>query len=41
MTSAEVIVTLMGVSAIVWINWYFFVGAAGRTSQSKHDDQHH
>jgi hypothetical protein len=24
MTSAEVIVTLLGIGAIAWVNWYFF-----------------
>ena len=26
MTSAEVIVTLLGIGAIAWVNWYFFLG---------------
>jgi hypothetical protein len=41
MTSAEVVVTLVGVGVIVCINWYFFAGTAANASQSKHDDQHH
>jgi hypothetical protein len=24
MTPAEVIVTLLGIGAIAWVNWYFF-----------------
>ena len=29
MTSAQLVVTLSGLAAIAWVNWYFFV--AGRT----------
>jgi hypothetical protein len=39
MTSAEVIVTLLGVGAIGWVNWYFFAGTTEAASQRKHD--HH
>jgi hypothetical protein len=27
-TSAQIVVTLLGLAAVVWVNWYFFV--AGR-----------
>ena len=28
MTSAQIVVTLLGLAAVLWVNWYFFV--AGR-----------
>lgn len=31
MTPAEVLVTLAGVAAIVWVNWYFFVAGSRET----------
>jgi hypothetical protein len=27
-TSAQIVVTLLGLAAVVWVNWYFFL--AGR-----------
>jgi hypothetical protein len=27
-TSAQIVVTLLGLAAVVWVNWYFFI--AGR-----------
>jgi hypothetical protein len=27
-TSAQIVVTLLGLAAVLWVNWYFFV--AGR-----------
>jgi hypothetical protein len=27
-TSAQIIVTLLGLAAVLWVNWYFFI--AGR-----------
>jgi len=29
MTTAQVIVTLLGLAAIAWVNWYFFVAGRG------------
>jgi plastocyanin domain-containing protein len=29
MTTAQLVVTLLGFAAIAWINWYFFVGGRG------------
>lgn len=28
MTSAQIVVTILGLAAVLWVNWYFFV--AGR-----------
>jgi hypothetical protein len=28
MTSSRIVVTLLGLAAVLWVNWYFFV--AGR-----------
>jgi hypothetical protein len=28
MTSAQIVVTLLGLAAVLWVNWYFFI--AGR-----------
>jgi hypothetical protein len=27
-TSAQIVVTLLGLAAVLWVNWYFFI--AGR-----------
>lgn len=37
MTTIPVAVTLLGLAAIVWINWYFFV--AGRTAAAASTDR--
>lgn len=38
MSTAQIIVTLLGVCAIVWINWYFFLaGSAAVTAASGGD----
>lgn len=29
MTTSEVVVTLLGLAAIAWVNWYFFVAGRG------------
>jgi plastocyanin domain-containing protein len=29
MTSAQIVVTLLGLAAIAWINWYFFLASRG------------
>ena len=29
MTTAQVVVTLLGFAAVVWVNWYFFVAGRG------------
>jgi len=33
MTAAEVVVTLLGVAAIAWVNWYFFIAGKGVNSK--------
>jgi hypothetical protein len=35
MTGSEVVVTLLGLAAIVWVNWYFFVAGYSKGSPSK------
>jgi hypothetical protein len=40
MSSAEVIVTLLGVGAIAWVDWYFLASNQGTASKTKHDHQH-
>ena len=30
MTAAEMVVTLLGVAAIAWVNWYFFMARDGK-----------
>jgi len=37
MTTIQIAVTLLGLAAIVWINWYFFV--AGRTAAAASTDR--
>ena len=37
MTTTQIAVTLLGLAAIVWINWYFFV--AGRTAVAARTDR--
>ena len=37
MTTAEIMVTLLGLAAIVWINWYFFI--AGRAAVAATTDR--
>jgi plastocyanin domain-containing protein len=29
MTSAQIVVTLLGFAAVLWVNWYFFVAGRG------------
>ena len=29
MTSAQIVVTLLGLAAVLWVNWYFFVAGRG------------
>ena len=29
MTSAQIVVTLLGLAAMLWVNWYFFVAGRG------------
>ena len=29
MTSAQIVVTLLGLGAVLWVNWYFFVAGRG------------
>lgn len=29
MTSAQILVTLLGLAAVLWVNWYFFVAGRG------------
>ncbi|MGH7526916.1 MAG: hypothetical protein ACREMX_09450 [Gemmatimonadales bacterium] len=38
MTTQEIIVTLAGLGAIVWVNYYFFF--AGRGVVRKRDERH-
>jgi plastocyanin domain-containing protein len=28
-TSAQIVVTLLGLAAVLWVNWYFFVASRG------------
>ena len=35
MTAAEVVVTLLGVAAIAWVNWYFFMAGNSKDVNSK------
>ena len=30
MTAAKIVVTLLGVAAIAWVNWYFFLATDKR-----------
>ncbi len=30
MTTSQLIVTILGLAAVIWVNWYFFV--AGRSA---------
>ena len=31
-TSAQIVVTLPGLAAVLWVNWYFFVAGRGRAA---------
>jgi hypothetical protein len=35
MTAAEVVVTLLGVGAIGWVNWYFFMARNSKDVNGK------
>lgn len=35
MTAAEVVVTLLGVAAIAWVNWYFFIAGNSKSVNGK------
>jgi plastocyanin domain-containing protein len=37
MTTAQVLVTLLGLAAIAWINWYFFVAGQGPAVRASAD----
>jgi hypothetical protein len=37
MTAAEIVVTLLGLAAIAWVNWYFFL--AGSPPRRESSDQ--
>jgi hypothetical protein len=38
MSRAEVVVTLAGLAAIAWVNWYFFIAGRDRPARSTKRD---
>lgn len=38
MTTAQVLVIVAGIAAIVWVNWYFFVAARGTAAATAASD---
>ena len=37
MTTAQIVVTLLGLAAVVWVNWYFFVAGRGAAAMATAD----
>ena len=37
MTTSEVVVTLLGLAALAWVNWYFFVAGRGAAAVATSD----
>jgi plastocyanin domain-containing protein len=37
MTGAQVVVTLLGLAAVAWVNWYFFLAGSGAAAVATSD----
>ena len=40
MSSSQVVVTLAGLAAIAWVNWYFFIAGRDRAARTPKRDEH-